>query len=223
MTMVELQQPRLMILRVNGRDLRTLVDHPSAYFRREDVEELADIPPWGNGETLLLDEDQVVDVDGVEYYTLEGVLYRARFDSLTPAKGDALLAWFDRELPLYLTPEVLEAAHRAPSFAEAYPVAAAAALLDKDPGLTMTRDRLFTHMAELGWIQRNDPTEDWQVTTLPYSRDWLTLRTVYVGPRRSRRRYEQIHVTNAGLQELRTILTAAKPAPAPITHPTLFD
>ena len=231
MTMVdvELRQPRTIIARVNVADLRFLVDHPFVYFHRENVETIADIPPWGTGETLLLDDDQVVDIDGVEYYTHETTIYRARFDSATPAKGDALLRFLEEELPAYLTPDALEAAHRAPSFAEAYTVAAAARLLDEDPAISMGRDRLFEHMEAIGWIERNpaDPrnpgADVWIPTSLPTSRDWVALRTVLVGPRKSARPYLQIHITNAGLTELRTSLLAlARPAAAP-THPTLFD
>ena len=222
--MVQLQQPRTLIPRVDGRDIRLLVDHPYVYFRREDVEEFADIPPWGNGETLLLNDDQVIEVEGVEYYTLETVIYRARFDALTPAKGDALLQWIDQSLDQYLTPDVLEAAHRAPSFAEAYTVAAAARLLDQDPGVSMGRDRLFDLMEQLGWIERNTVGADaWVPTQLPTSRDWIALRAVNVGPRKASRRYLQIHITNAGLAELRRTLADIKPAPKPAAHPTLFD
>jgi hypothetical protein len=224
MTMVELLQPRTIISRINGRDIRLLVDHPYVYFRREDVEDFADIPPWGNGETLLLDDDQVIEVNGVEYYTLETVLYRARFDALSSEKGDELLRWIDAELDQYLTPEVLEAAHRAPSFAEAYTVAAAAKLLDQDPGVSMGRDRLFEFMSQLGWIERNTTGADaWIPTRLPTSRDWVAIRTVNVGPRKSPTRYLQIHITNAGLAELRRALAAtARPSARPVA-PTLFD
>ena len=221
MAMVELLQPRASIPRVDGHDIRLLIDHPHVYFRREDVEDFADIPPWGNGETLLLDEDQVIEVKGVEYYTLDTVIYRARFDSLTPAKGDALLRWIESDLDQYLTPEALEAAHRAPSFADAYTVAAAAKRLDEEPGISMGRDRLFEHMANLGWIERNTVGVDaWVPTQLPTARDWIALRSVNIGPRKAQRRYLQIHITNAGLEELRRTLTSR---PHIIAQPTLFD
>jgi len=224
MSMVELQQPRPMIPRVAGRDLRMLVDHPFVYLRRDDVEELAGIPPWGTGETLLLDDSQVVEINDVEYYPLETALHRAQFESTDARKSDAFLRWVEQELPQYLTPDVLEAAHRVPSFSEAYTVAGAARLLDQDPEISTGRDRLFEHMESLGWIERNDEGVDaWIPTQLPTARDWLTLRTVYVGPRRKARPYLQIHVTNAGLAELRESLIKQHRAATPPAHPTLFD
>ncbi|CAN7238710.1 phage antirepressor KilAC domain-containing protein [Microbacterium sp. LjRoot45] len=222
--MVELQQPRPIIPRVDGQNLHILVDHPYVYLRRDDVEALAGIPPWGTGEKLLLDDDQVVDINGAEYYPLETALHRARYESLTPSKADAFLQWVEAELPQYLTPEVLEAAHRVPAFSEAYTVAGAARLLDQDPEISTGRDRLFDHMAELGWIERNTEGVDaWIPTSTATSRDWLTLRTVYVGPRRNARPYLQIHITNAGLTELRRTLAGTARSTTRPAHPTLFD
>ncbi|WP_336627340.1 MULTISPECIES: phage antirepressor KilAC domain-containing protein [unclassified Microbacterium] len=224
--MVELQQPRTVIPRVDGHDLHILVDHPYVYLRRDDVERIAVIPPWATGETLLLDDDQVHDINGAEYYPLEWAMTRALEDTQAPARARRFLDWLRDELPAYTTDEVLEQAHRVAPFIEAYTVAAAARILDQDPTITIGRDRLFDHMAELGWIERNlTPDAEWVITRLPHDRDWLTLRAVNVGPttRHGQRRYLQIHITTKGLAELhRTLAGVGRPDPPP-AQPTLFD
>lgn len=226
--MVELQQPRTLIPRVDGHDLHILVDHPYVYLRRDDVEHFAGIPPWSTGPTLLLDDHQVLEISGAEYYPLEWAITRALEDSLTPTRARRFVDWVRDELPAYVTDEQLENAHRTPGFVDAYTVTAAARILDQDPTISIGRDRLFDHMAQLGWIERNlTPDAEWVITRLPHDRDWLTLRTVTVGPKlrgTPQRRYLQIHITKGGLAELhRTLAGTGRPDPPAPTHPTLFD
>lgn len=220
MVMVELQQPRHLVHRVDGHDLHVLVDHPYVYLSAEDVEAIAGVPAWATGESLLLDEGQTVDLDGVTFYPLDEAVARAREESLTPERAARFLAWIEEHLPLILDPELLEHAHRVPSVTQSYTVAAAAEILDRDPAISMGRARLFEHMAFLGWIERR--VGDWAVTPLAHGRDWLVSRPVIVRGRR----YRQIHVTRAGLIELRRSLVASPAVsaiPASPAQPALFD
>jgi len=230
--MVELQQPRTLIARVDGTDLRILVDHPFVYLRREDVERLAAIPPWATGEQLLLDDDQVLEISGTEYYPLEWALSRAIEDTLDAHKATRFLDWIRDELPAYTSDQVLEQAHRVPHFVTAHTVAAAARTLSADPTISIGRDGLFEYMATLGWIHRatpnrtGNPAGDWTISRTAHDRDWLTLRPITIGPatRHGQRGYMQIHVTDAGLAELHRLLAGiSTPAPPPPAHPTLFD
>lgn len=231
-TMVELQQPRTLIARVHGENLRILVDHPFVYLRRDDVEQLAAVPPWATGEQLLLGDDQVIEISGVEYYPLEWAMSRALEDSTDPTRGARFLSWIRDELPAYTSDQVLEQAHRIPHFATAHTVAAAARTLSADPTISIGRDGLFEYMATLAWIHRATPTRtgnpagDWTISRTAHDRDWLTLRPITIGPatRHGQRRYLQIHITDAGLTELHRLLAGiSAPAPPPPAHPTLFD
>jgi hypothetical protein len=220
---VELARPRRLIPRWPGHgDLHLLVDDPVVYLRSADVERLAGIPPWGRGETLLLDDEALVLIDTVPYYTLAVAVGRAEYED-TVLAGE-FVAWLDEQLPLLLDPAELERAHRVPGFAGAHTVTAAAKILARDLGLRLGRDRLFEHLAGLGWITRAGVDEDWDVTSLAHDRDWLTRRPVAIpAPTRDRRRqYLQVHVTERGLAQLRTALAVGRPEPPP-PEPTLFD
>lgn len=202
--MVELLQPRLLIHRYAGQDVRILVDHPYVYLRAEDVEKAAGVPPWSTGETLLLDEGQQVDIGGTEWYPLDEAQARAGTDSTDPAAAAAFLTWLDGELPTLLDQDTLEAAHRVPGFATALTIAGAAHQVG------LGRDALFDRLEEAGWITRPVPDGDWAITPTAHARDWLTIRDKLVAPRTSRhhRSYPQIHVTPAGMTELRQLLGA---------------
>ncbi len=229
MTMVELQQPRTLIHRLHGQDLRVLVDTPYVYLSRDDVEAIAGVPPWGTGDTLLTAADEhSIEISGVTFIPLDVATDRVRTDAIDQDRAAAFLAWLDEHAPTFTDPAVLELAHQPASFATAYTVAAAAKTIADELGIDLGRDRLFDHMDALGWIERNEPGGPWVITVLPYNRDWLTLRAVSIGPRRTGktlRSYPQIHVTPAGLEELTETFRALRPAPKlrALPTPTLFD
>ncbi|MDJ1113210.1 phage antirepressor KilAC domain-containing protein [Microbacterium dauci] len=229
MTMVELQQPRTLIHRVDGRDLRVLVDRPYIYFARDDVETIATVPPWGTGDTLLTEADEhTIEISGVAYVPIDVALNRVRDDAKDRVKAHAFIAWVEEQRPTFTNPDILELAHQPASFASAYTVAGAAKALADELGIKLGRDRLFELMDSLGWIERNSETSNWMVTALPHNKDWLALRAITIGPRRTHaagQQYLQIHVTQAGLVELARILRLQQPQPAPTPEPTptLFD
>lgn len=229
MTMVELQQPRTLIHRLDGRDLRVLVDTPYVYLARDDVEAIAGVPPWGTGDTLLTAADErSIEISGVTFIPLDVATDRVRTDATDQDRAAAFLAWLDEHAPTFTDPRVLELAHQPASFATAYTVAAAAKAIADELRIDLGRDRLFDHMDALGWIERNEPGAPWIITALPHNNDWLTLRAVGIGPRRSgktQRQYLQIHVTPAGLAKLTDTFRDLPPAPKlrALPTPPLFD
>lgn len=223
--MMELQKPRPLIHRWNGHDIHVLVDHPYVYLRAADVEAAAGIPPWSTGETLLLDDDTLTELNDGEYYPLDRA--RARALEVNTDQAAAFLAWLDEHEALFLEPSILERAHKPVPFTDAYEVRRAATLLSDDPTISIGRDRLFELMASLGWIRRGVAgTLDWRITALAHTNDWLTLRDVIVpaAGRTGKRTYRQVHVTPAGLNELRRTLHAlGRSTPTTPPQPTLFD
>lgn len=228
MTMVALQQPRTLIHRVDGRDLRVLVDTPYVYLSRDDVEAIASVPPWSTGDTLIPAADEhSIEISGVTFIPIDAAVDRVHADSTDPAAAGKFLFWLDEHRPTFTDASVLELAHQPAPFTTAHTVAAAAALIAAELGISLGRDRLFDHMDSIGWIERNDSTSPWIITALPHNNDWLTFRAVLVGPRRSgkARPYPQIHVTPAGLAQLTESFRNLRPAPQlrALPTPTLFD
>lgn len=217
-----LQQPRLLIPRVAGRDLRVLVDHPYVHVRASDVEAIAGVPPWSTGETLLGPVEQLVVFDGVEYYPVSVAVTRARDEGMDRAGAAAFLDWVDEGLPALLDPEMLDRAARRASFASSFTVARAAELLSRDPRIEIGRDRLFDHLERIGWIHRPLPDEAWRLTAVALEHDWLTTRPMTIGHGRHARHYEQVHVTPAGMTELaRTFFVAFRPTAPVAAAPVL--
>ncbi|MBN9209321.1 MAG: hypothetical protein J0H96_11745 [Microbacterium ginsengisoli] len=226
MSPAEVLQMRQLIHQWLGHGkLTVVVDDDEVYLKAADVERLAGIPPWGRGETLLLDDGALVTMNGADFYPLPAALDRARIEDTDLSRE--FLAWLEAELPALTASDILDAAHRVVPFTVAVTVDRAARILNDDPMITIGRNGLFEHMAALGWIERNDPTHDWVITPEAHRADYLTLRAVSVGAatKTGRRRYMQVHVSVAGLTELRRTLAgigrAAPPNPDPT--PTLFD
>lgn len=214
---VELAQPRKLVPRWLGHgDLTVVITPDRVYLRADQVEALAGIPPWGTGSTLLPDE-WPLDVDGIDFYDIDTAT------TMCEQHDTALAAEFVAWVNGFLTTVdgvVLEQAHRVTPFTESLTVAQAARALDADPAITMGRDRLFELLEQQGWIERNSTHHDWTVTARAHYADWVTLRAVNVPDGHKTRRYLQVHVTPAGMTELRRILHAlgrGDPPPAAIT------
>ncbi|OYC97235.1 phage antirepressor KilAC domain-containing protein [Microbacterium sp. Yaish 1] len=225
---VELQQPRQLIHRVDGRDLRVLVDRPYVYLSRDDVEAIAGIPPWGTGELLVVDDEHSIDVGGVTYIPLDAAVNRIRDDANDIEQAHDFMEWLVAELPRLTAAETLAAAERPTgTVVGSYTVAAAAKHLADRLGIRLGRDGLFDHLDRLGWIERNDASSHWIITAHPHNQGYLVVHAVSVGPkgRNKAHRYLQIYVTPTGLTELERILAdLAPPAKAPPLVPaTLFD
>lgn len=204
---VELAQPRKLLPRWSGHgDLTIVIDGAYTYLRADQVEQLAGIPPWGEGETVLPDE-WPLDVAGIPFYSMDDAVRKC--EQHGTALALEFVTWL-REFLAGVDDEALELAHRVVPFVEAFTVSNAAAILDADPAISMGRARLFAHLEQLGWIERSSPAHDWVITRRPHDRDWLVLRPVRVpAPTRSGwRDYPQVHVTAAGIAELRRTLYA---------------
>lgn len=199
-------------------DLTIVVDDERAYLRADQVEQLAGIPPWSTGETLLGDAFPL-EMDGRPFYELDEAI--ARCETAQTTTAGEFLAWLGDTLADLLEDEVLDVAQPVPAFIGSHPVAAAARLLSDDPEVRIGRQGLFAHMHALGWTERHD--DHWVMTNLPRRRGWLTTRNVALGPHRGI--YPQIHVTPAGLAELGRTLHAVNPERDSTTtpHPTLFE
>ena len=57
-------------------DLTIVVDGDRTYLRADDVERLAQVPAWSEGETIL-GEEWPEELDGVPFYTLEAATAKA--------------------------------------------------------------------------------------------------------------------------------------------------
>lgn len=204
--MVELAQPRKLLPRWPGHgDLALIIDATNTvYLRAEHVEALAGVPRWET-DSALIAADWPVDVVGVPHYVAAAAI--AKCEQHGTALALEFISWLRTFLD-QVDDVVLEQAHAVVPFVDAYPVARAAELLDRDPAISIGRDRLFRHLEQLGWIERNTPAHDWVITHHAHQRDLLTYRNVRVpAPTRAGYRlYPQVHVTAAGLDELRSTL-----------------
>lgn len=215
---LELAQPRKLRPRWHGHgNLLIVVDGAYTYLRAEDVEHLAGIPTWGEGDTVLGDE-WPLDLDGMHFYLLADALRRCEQHG---TRGAADFTTWLLDFLAGVDDAVLELAHQPVPFTEALTVTQAARQLSADLGITLGRDQLFAHLDAFDWIGRNSPEHDWVIDPTAHRLDLLTLRTVIVpAPNRDRRRaYPQVHVTPRGLAELARRLT---PTPTPPPTPPLF-
>ncbi|WP_295792047.1 phage antirepressor KilAC domain-containing protein [uncultured Microbacterium sp.] len=199
-----LQQPRHLIARMPGHgDVHLTIDGAYTYIQLADLERIVLGETDGDPDRGLA--------------TLDAALDWARAQHTTT--GNALAEW----LPTFLATvddEVLEQAHRMPSFIDAVPVRKAAAMLDADPAISIGQTTLFEHMASIGWIKRTGADAAWQLTATARRFDWLTTRTVIV----RRKHYRQVYVTARGLEALHISLRGMGAPPAePAPQPTLFD
>lgn len=216
---LELAQPRKLLPRWHTHgDQLIVIDGAYTYLRASDVEHLAGIPAWGEGDTVLGDE-WPLDVDGIHFYLLEDALRRCEQHGTAGAR--AYVAWL-LEFLASVDAAALENAHKIVPFTEALTVAQAARQLQRDHGIAINRTQLFAALDELDWIGRNSPDHDWVIGPEAHTRDLLTLREVNIpaATREGQRRYLQVHVTRRGLVELATALAPPPDAPAPAPHPT---
>ncbi|MGX9348122.1 hypothetical protein [Microbacterium sp. KNMS] len=202
-------------------DLTVVVDGARTFLRADDVERLAQVPAWSEGETVLGDE-WPEELDGVPFYTLEAAIAKAmEHAGKEPAR--LFLAWVATDLPAYLAPDVLAQARRDVSPLMSYTVDSAARALATDPGVRVSRHNLFEHLERLGWVERVEgewkPTETARASSLVSSR-WEP----HPDPARPKHsRYERVLVTPAGLDELRATLRTEAAALTPPLTPSLFD
>lgn len=130
----------------------------------------------------------------------------------THATGE-LLDWIRQMIPLVTGDEVLNDVIGLESFLDAYTVAQAALILDRDPHLALGRQRLFAQLHRLGWATRDDAGR-WAPTPTATRGHFLTLRTVTIlAGTRAAEPYRQLYVTRAGLAELRHALGALHTEP----------
>lgn len=130
-----------------------------------------------------------------------------------------LIEWLQDTLPAVVTDEVLDGAVGLESFLGTWTVQQAAIILDRDPAVTIGRKRLFDHLHQLGLVDRDDAGR-WTPTGLAIRHGWLTVRGVHISGGPSRGRYDQVHVTSAGLAHLRETLGAAPAALVDVDEPT---
>lgn len=204
-------------------DLTIILVNTRVFARADQVEQLAGIPPWTTGETLL-GASWPLELDGHPFYELDEAI--ARCEAADTTQAGEFLDWLRGELDDLLSDETLDLAQRLPSIIGSYPIRVAARLLSDTPTVQIGQQGLFAHLHTLGWIERPHDTADWSMTTLARRKGWLTVRNVTVpaATRTHRRTYPQLHVTPAGLTELaRTLHATSPPAPdRPVPLP-LFD
>ncbi|WP_156759528.1 hypothetical protein [Microbacterium karelineae] len=219
--MTHLLQPVPLVARwpFHG-DLHIVVDGAYVYLRADDVERLAGIPAWGEGETVIGDE-WPDELDGTPFYRLEQAIAKVRrhADSDTAAE---FVAWLDESLPDLLDPRTVAAARPPESFTRGITVRHAAQRLTAE-GLRVGRTGLFAHMQRLGWAERAG--DQWSLTGLARDRGWATVRRIrHPAPGKGRHgAYDQIYILPAGLEQLRADLTPADPPVPADTRVPLFD
>ena len=202
----ELQRPSKLIPRWIGHgDLTIIIDGPYVYLRAVDVESLAHVPAWGEGETIIGDEwpeELVGEAMGSEpYYELDQAIAKCRRHVDDQPAAAAFLAWLDATLPDLVDPEVVESARRPTPLVDAITVQRAARRLTEQ-GLRIGRTGLFSTLEQLGWTRRAG--ESWTLTALATDRQWATVRQIrHPDPRRKHETYEQIYITSRGFERLR--------------------
>jgi len=223
--MAELVQPVTLVARwPHHGDLRVVVDGAYTYLRAADVEQLASIPAWGEGETIIGDE-WPDELNGEPYYLLDKALTKLRrhLDEETAAE---FVTWLDEALPDLIAPETVAAARKPTSFTRGVTVRHAARQL-AGAGIQLGRTGLFHAMHELGWTRRDG--DSWALTSLPLDREWAAVRQIrHPAPGKGRAAsYDQIYILPAGLDELVTQLAAPDqpipPAAAQAACLPLFD
>lgn len=124
----------------------------------------------------------------------------------------AFLAWLHDSLPLVMSAEAIDAAVPAAAFVDAWDFATAAHHLSRS-GIPTTRQGLILHLQDARLIAR-DRDQRWAPTPLAQRRGWLTTRMRKLPSGLGL--YPQVHITHAGLAEIRRQLSA-------IVAPVLFE
>lgn len=139
--------------------------------------------------------------------TIHGVL-----DALADVpRVQSFLGWLDntlnaveQSLPSLAPPPVVQKPDGRRHRPELFSVGAAAKALDRDPLITIGRDRLFDRMHIAGWIHR--PGQVWEPKPMATRMGWLAVADV-TEPHFSRTEpYPQVAITVSGLRELQRLL-----------------
>lgn len=192
---------------------------------------LADIERYGAGAhwSQIVAVDGVVDENGERLVLVTGddalLLLQEAPMALKGDDHDELVAWLERNLAgLREDTERLVgyALDEDPGYTQRhFTVANAAAILNRDPAITLGRDRLFEVLAHVGWIER--PHLDWRPTDDARRAGLVTARPTMIHGRKDV--YMQVVVTDAALLELHRRLGGITPLTigADDTIPTLVD
>ncbi|NHI16833.1 phage antirepressor KilAC domain-containing protein [Microbacterium excoecariae] len=221
---MDLLQPIKLIPRWPGHgDLHVLVDGPYVYLDAADVERLAGIPAWEDGDTILADEWPHT-IDGTPHYRLDAALAKVQRHADVDTAA-AFVTWLDETMPDLIDPRTVKAARRDAPLPEAITVAHAARELTA-AGLRLGRTGLFRYLAELGWLERAG--DHWSLTDLSRAAGWATVRRIkHPAPGKGRHAaYDQTYITPAGMTELRRQLASARPSEVDgprAPHAPLFD
>lgn len=217
--MADLAQPIKIIARWPMRgDLRIVVDGDYTYLRASDVETLAGIPAWGDGEALIGD-DSAVDFLGEAHYLVDVAVAKVRRHA-DEARAAEFVTWLDEALPDLLDPQTVDDARVRTGFGAGLTVRNAARRLT-DAGVRIGRTGLFTTLQSLGWTRREG--DSWALTSLPLDLGWAATRRIR-DPRPGADRhatYEQIYILPAGLDRLVELLHApdtSRVMPASAAH-----
>ncbi|WP_105567153.1 phage antirepressor KilAC domain-containing protein [Microbacterium halophytorum] len=184
-------------------NLTIVVDDQFVWLAADDVEQLAELPSWGEGETVLSD-DWPETRAGVAFYSVDAALTKAR------ARGSelalAFVAWLDEVLPDLVAPDVVEGARPDVTLAEAIPVERAAHRLTAERGARVRRSELFDLLVDEGWLERI--ADGWATLRPARAHGWATIRRVpHPNPKLGKHAaYHQPYITPAGMDELRRLL-----------------
>ncbi|MEJ1087025.1 phage antirepressor KilAC domain-containing protein [Microbacterium sp. Mu-80] len=199
-------------------DLRILTDAGDVFVAATDLHALAEFDTTGHPAILCstVRWAKNPDADVVEYYTLADAV--ALLEAASTQQAADLLEWMLVEIPEVLTLQEHDRATRMESFLTAFTVQQAAAILDRDPAVSVGRRALFEHLELIGWAARG-LNGVWLPMPAAIRDDWVTVRRVTVRAGKNSHPYPQLYITPAGLAELRRTLHALHPD-APATPPT---
>ena len=198
MTPTILPQPVRLPLRWPGHgDIETVIDGEFIWVAADDVERLAGLPAWGEGETVLADGWPEVR-DGRAYYAAEVATAKARDHG--GRLGAEFADWLAEVLPELTRPETAEELRRPVPLSDAVTVARAARDLE------MKRAALFDLLVSEGWVEHT--RDGFRVLPAATAARWATIRLVpRPGPGGGKHaRYHQPYITPAGMDELRRIV-----------------
>lgn len=226
MTPTVLPQPVRLIARWPGKgDLTIVVDGAFVWLAADDVESLAGLPAWSDGETVFAD-DWPETRDGVAFYSAVAASRKAIAQG--GALGAEFAAWLEETLPALTEPDVVEGARREVPLSDAVTIERAARELSDERGSKVRRGDLFDLLIREGWLERTG--DGWAVLTPARAHGWATIRRVpHPNPKLGKHAaYHQPYITPAGMEELRRLLAAADARqadsrPDAVASEVLFD
>lgn len=198
-------------------DLRVIVTDGDVFVAVDDVHALADLDMAGVLPASVPSMSWAK-APGAELVTLYGLSDAAELlEYVATDRAAELLTWMLATIPEILTAQDQDRAGRLESFLTAYTVQQAAAILDRDPAVSIGRQSLFDHLELIGWAARG-LNGTWQPTPAALRDRHVAVRMVTVRTGKQTTPYPQLYVTPAGLAELRRSLRALHPD-APATPP----